>query len=82
MMFQRLNAFDQRTRERLARVAATATLFGERGIVDWVERAAADAQHLGRLRDRDIANLERLEDTFNGDFYREPRYTSGECAYT
>lgn len=70
-MFQQITRLDQRTRQRIADVAATAREFGEQGIVAWAQRAVADAQALGRLRDRDIAALERLEDTFDHDFYRK-----------
>jgi len=63
------NRLDRKLRNRLSAVARKADAFGEQGIVAWAQRAAEDAQMLGRLRDRDVAALERLEDTFNGEFY-------------
>lgn len=69
--FQNLSRLDRRIRERIERIADVAERFGENGIVDWALRATADAQALGRLRDRDIANLERIERTFDSDFYND-----------
>lgn len=65
----RIDRFDERTRARIERIRATAERFGERGIVDWATRAVNDAMALGRARDRDIANLTRLEKDFSSDFY-------------
>jgi hypothetical protein len=69
MMFQALDRIDRKLRVRLEEVAMKADRFGERGIVDWAKRATQDALMLGKLRDRDVAALERLEDTFGHDFY-------------
>lgn len=69
-MFQMLDRIDRRLRNRLEKVANTARECGESGIVDWAVRAANDAIVLGKLRDRDVATLDRLEDTFSHDFYR------------
>lgn len=67
---QQITRLDRHLRLRIAAVEATARAFNERGVVEWAQRAVADAQALGRLRDRDIANLDRLERTFDDDFYR------------
>lgn len=69
-MFHILNKIDRKLRERLERVATVAARTGDNGIVDWAVRAANDAVALGRIRDRDIATLKRLEDTYGHDFYR------------
>jgi hypothetical protein len=69
-MFQMLDKIDRKLRARIEDVALTAERCGERGIVDWAIRAANDAVALGKLRDKDKATLERLEGTFDGDFYR------------
>jgi len=69
-MFQMLNRIDRNVRDRVERIVRTAQAHGDAGIVAWADRAAQDALALGRLRDRDVATLERLEDTYNHDFYR------------
>lgn len=69
-MFQMLDKIDRKLRTRIETVASTAEKCGERGIVEWAVRAANDAVALGKLRDKDAATLTRLEDTFNGDYYR------------
>lgn len=71
--FKSLDRIDRRIRERVERIAQTALTHNEFGIVAMLERATEDALMLGRLRDRDVAALERLEDTFNHDFYRTQR---------
>lgn len=68
--FQMLNRIDQALRMRVERIVDVAAQHNDNGIVAWAERAAHDALALGRLRDRDVATLERLEDTYNHDFYR------------
>jgi hypothetical protein len=69
-MFQVLDRLDSRLRARLEKVATVASQSGDRGVVEWTARATQDALALGRLRDRDVAALERLEDTYSHDFYR------------
>jgi hypothetical protein len=69
-MFQMLDRIDKRLRTRIEDVAKTASKCGERGIVDWAVRAANDAVALGRIRDKDLRTLERLEGTFADEFYR------------
>ncbi len=68
-MFQMLNRIDRQLRERLEKVTLKAAEFGDNGVVQWAARAAEDAQTLGRVRDRDVKALERLEGTYNGEFY-------------
>lgn len=68
-MFEKLNRIDRKLRERLENVADKAVQFNDRGVFEWALRASNDALFLGRLRDRDVANLRRLEDTYNDDFY-------------
>jgi hypothetical protein len=68
-MFQNLNKIDRNLRERLEKVADKAVQYNDRGVFDWAQRAVNDALFLGRMRDRDVANLQRLEDTYNDDFY-------------
>lgn len=68
-MFQNLNKIDRNLRERLENVADKAIQYNDRGVFDWAQRAVNDALFLGRMRDRDVANLQRLEDTYNDDFY-------------
>lgn len=70
VMFQALDRIDRNLRVRLEKVAMQAFRFGDDGIVDWAKRATNDALALGHLREKDVANLERLEDTYNHDFYR------------
>jgi hypothetical protein len=62
---------DNRTVTRLARVYDVADRARERGVMSWAERAARDARVLERIRDRDAATLDRLEDTFSHEFYRD-----------
>jgi hypothetical protein len=69
-MFQMLDKVDRKLRERLEKVTLKAAEFGDNGVVQWAARAAEDAQALGRVRDRDVKALERLEGTYNGEFYR------------
>lgn len=66
-----LNKLDAQLRQRIEVVYAIAERAGEQGVVSWAERAAHDANVLGRLRDRDLSTLVRLEDTFSDEFYRE-----------
>lgn len=68
-MFNKLQNFDRATRARIERVADKARRFGDGGVVAWATRAAEDAIFLGRMRDKDIATLKRLEDTYGHDFY-------------
>lgn len=68
-MFRQINQLDLNVRRRVERVASTALAFGDRGIVEWAGRAVADALALGKLRDRDVATLQRLEDTYGHDYY-------------
>lgn len=70
MFHNQINKLDRKLRERIAEVAAIATKHGEAGIAEWAVRAANDAVALGRIRDKDIKTLERLEDTFGHEFYR------------
>ena len=56
--------------ERIGDVIACALLNNESGVVEWAERAIADARSLNRLRDRDMSTLTRLEGIFSRDFYR------------
>jgi len=50
-MFQMLDNIDRKLRNRIEKVASTATQCGERGIVDWAVRAANDAVALGHIRE-------------------------------
>jgi hypothetical protein len=68
-VFQMLDKIDVALRVRIERVASTARECGERGIVVWAVRAAEDAVALGKVRDKDLRTLERLEGTFSDDFY-------------
>lgn len=77
-MFQMLDNIDRAIRLRIERVADTARQCGENGIVAWAVRAAEDAITLGKVRDKDMRTLERLEDTFNHDFYRDNSNSGGE----
>lgn len=56
--------------ERIGDVIARALLNNETGVVEWAERAIADARSLDRLRDRDMKTLTRLEGIFSRDFYK------------
>lgn len=64
-----LNSFDRNLRERVERVARTALVHNDNGIVDWAKRAVADALALGKLRDKDNETLRRLEDTYSHEYY-------------
>ena len=77
-MFQMLDKIDRKLRARIEAVAKTAENCGERGVVDWAVRAANDAVALGRVRDKDMQTLERLEGTFAHEFYRN---SDGENSY-
>lgn len=68
-MFQMLDRVDKALRKRIERVAVKAAHAGDSGVVEWAVRATDDALALGRLRDRDRATLDRLEDTYGNDFY-------------
>lgn len=68
-MFHTLNRIDRKLRDRIEAVATVAAKCGERGIMDWAVRAAHDAVALGRVRDKDLRTLERLEGTFADEFY-------------
>lgn len=56
--------------ERIGDVVGAALLSNDIGVVEWAERATADAKMLGRLRDRDMNTLNRLEGIFSRDFYK------------
>ena len=68
-MFQMLDRVDKALRNRIERVAVRAANAGDNGVVEWAVRATDDALALGRLRDRDLATLDRLEDTYGHEFY-------------
>jgi hypothetical protein len=68
-MFRTLDKLDKALRVRLVKVAGKAAEFGDQGVVDWANRATNDALVLGRLRDRDVQTLDRLEGTYGTDFY-------------
>lgn len=54
---------------RLIAVLNSAAKVNDSGVVAWVDRTFADAKMLGRLRDKDVKDLERLERTYSNDFY-------------
>jgi hypothetical protein len=64
-----LDLIDRKLRERVERIANTARKYGDTGIVAWTVRAADDALALGRIRDKDIETLRRLEDTYGHEYY-------------
>jgi hypothetical protein len=72
-MLQRLFGLSFLTTQQIdafGHVLTTALLHNEQGIIEWATRAVADAGRLNRLRDRDVATLQRLERHFNGSqFY-------------
>lgn len=68
-MFQMLDKIDKAIRERVERIANTAAQTGDVAIVEWAIRATDDALALGRIRDRDLDTLKRLEDTYGHEFY-------------
>lgn len=68
-MFQMLDRIDKAIRKRVERIATVAAQSGDTGIVEWAIRATDDALVLGRLRDRDLDTLKRLEDTYGHEFY-------------
>lgn len=70
-MFEVLDKVDRDLRKRVERVADTAVQFNDKGVFDWAIRAVNDALVLGRVRDRDLEALERLENTYGHEFYRE-----------
>lgn len=65
-----MSKLNDRMIERIGDVLAAALLNNEQGVVEWAERAIADANTLNRVRDRDIKTLNRLEGIFSRDFYR------------
>lgn len=69
MDLRKLDQIDRKLRERVERIANTARNYGDSGIVAWAVRAADDAVALGRIRDKDIETLRRLEDTYGHEFY-------------
>lgn len=68
-MFHNLDNLDRRLRTRVEKIATIARKHNDSGIVAWAVRAADDALALGRIRDKDIATLERLEDTYGHEYY-------------
>jgi hypothetical protein len=69
-----LSFLTQKQIDAFGRVLTTALLHNEQGIIEWASRAVDDAARLNRLRDRDVATLERLERQFNGsEYYNLPR---------
>lgn len=68
-MFNILDKIDRKLRERVERIAYVAANTGDNAIVQWAVRAASDAVALGRLRDKDIETLKRLEDTYGHEYY-------------
>lgn len=69
-MIHNLDKIDRNLRERVERIANTARKHNDNGIVAWSIRAADDALALGRIRDKDIATLERLEENYGHEFYQ------------
>lgn len=67
--FRTLDKVDKALRERVETVAGKAVQFGDTGVVEMLVRATDDALALGRMRDRDVQALERLEDTYGHKFY-------------
>lgn len=67
--FRTLDRVDRALRNRVEKVATKAALNGDRGVVEMLVRATDDALALGRMRDRDVQALERLEDTYGHKFY-------------
>lgn len=65
-----MSKLNDRMIERIGDVLAAALLNNEQGVVEWAERAIADANTLNRVRDRDINTLNRLEGIFSRDFYK------------
>lgn len=60
---------DKDTVRRLGDVLMRATENGDVGVAEWVHVAMAYAVN-GKLRDRDMNRLHRLESVYNDDFYR------------
>jgi hypothetical protein len=71
-MFQMIE-LEAKLQKRIDEVRDIARKYGEDGIVAWTKRAVGDARLLGKLRDKDVAVLERLEETFAHDYYRNGR---------
>lgn len=65
-----LNRLSNQTVLQLGDVITVATENNDHGVVDWAVRALADARAIGRLRDRDVATLQRLQEQYSHDFYR------------
>jgi hypothetical protein len=61
----------------LGQVVETACSAGDTGVIEWADRAVSDARLIGHMRQRDVETLNRLQRTYNGQFY-----TSGEYATT
>lgn len=75
---------DNDTVQRIGDVLMIASQHNDYGVIDWGARAIADADTTGKLRNRDVETLERLERTYNRDFYRNECSTSGRvrhCIY-
>lgn len=65
-----LSALSNDLVRRMGDVLVVATEHGDHDIIDWAARAASDARLLGRLRDRDLSTLERLEKVYSSGYYR------------
>lgn len=74
LMFSSELQFNSDLEKRLGDVLEIAVSAHDNGVVEWVGRAHADAEHLGHIRDKDYQTLVRLERTYQRDFYR-----NGEC---
>lgn len=61
---------DDDTVRRLGDVLMRATENGDDGVADWVFVAMRYAVN-GKLRDRDMNRLARLESVYSDDFYRQ-----------
>ena len=73
-MTQTLNI---QTTARLLAVLNKAARCHDVGVVEWVDRAFHDAKALGRLRDRDVEQLARLERTYNDEYYARNTVSKG-----
>lgn len=69
MLNLNLTRLDSDTVQRIGDVLVTAMEYNDVGVVDWASRAVHDARLIGRLRDRDIETLDRLERTYSGRYY-------------
>lgn len=67
--FRTLDRVDKALRDRVEKVARKAAEQGDQGVVEMLVRATDDALALGRMRDRDIDALNRLEDVYGHTFY-------------